>query len=78
MKLLCCKYSGPLCDFRCTLLLQLHFNSSPDAYLAPIEFILCIMKKIVLHVSYMVRLHQGQDEHKGRSWGNCTENRIVV
>ena len=40
--------SGPLCDFRCNLLLQLHFNSFPDAYLVPIELILCIMEKIVL------------------------------
>ena len=42
------KDSQPLCNFRCTLLLQLHFNSVLDAYLAPIELVLCIMEKIVL------------------------------
>ena len=42
------KTRGPLCDFRCTLLLQLHFNSIPDAYPVHIELILCIMEKIVL------------------------------
>ena len=43
------KGSGTQCDFRCTLLLQLHFlNSFPDAYLVPIELTLCIIEKIVL------------------------------
>ena len=42
------KGSGPLCNFRCTLLLQLRFNSFPATCLVPIELILCIMEKIVL------------------------------
>ena len=33
---------------RCTLLLQLHFSEFNNAYLVPIELILCIMEKIVL------------------------------
>ena len=39
------QWFGPLCDFRCTLLLQLHFNSFHGAYRVPIELILCIMER---------------------------------
>ena len=35
-----------------TLLLQLHFNSSPDAHLVPDEVILCIMEKIELYAKW--------------------------
>ena len=88
--LVSCKYfqllsilqgSGPLCDFMCTLLLQLHFNSFPDSYLVYSTHIMHHGE--VSTVSYMVWLHLGQDEHQRRSWvqlqqQNCTENRIVV
>ena len=59
------KGSGPQCDFRCTLVLQLYYNPFSDAY--------PYWTHIMQHVedstdSNMVWFHQGQDEHQGRSW----------
>ena len=49
--------------FRCTLLLQLHFNSFPDAYLVPIELILGNMEQIVLSPIWCDSI-KGQDDHQ--------------
>ena len=54
-------------NYRCTLLLQLHFNSFSDANLIPIELILRIMEKIVLSPIWCDFTLQGQDEYQGRS-----------
>ena len=74
---------GPLCDFRCTLLQQLHFNSFPYPYVVCIELILCIKEKIVLSYIWCDFISDKMSINKGVNLcavaaTNCSQNRIVV
>ena len=63
-------------------MLQLHFNSYPNAYLVPIELILCIMEKIVLPPTWCdfnrdkMSIRDGVEVLLQQQ--SCTLNRVVA
>ena len=59
-----------------TLLLQLHFNSFPDAHLVPDEVILCNIETLLLSSVWCAFIREGVEVHLLQQ--SCTENRIEV
>ena len=59
-------------------MLQLHFNSFADAYLVPIELILCIMEKIALSPIWCPFIRDKMSKKEGVACSCSNKNRIVV